>query len=813
MTTLRSRSTAILLATTLSLVATGCSKSLFTAGAFKSLTSKPDIIEHGTELRVITQFTDALAENKEPAFRRVVSSRFEKQALRSPDAFSDLEILKLPKAKLEIVESKSVDANRMETIAKEKEGTTRYQFIIVRDSEKNRWVVDDVMLRQQKKGTRATRSSVQLMDLLLTLREFLGTWEKGDREEVLQVVSGDLRSSLETLPEPWRQQLTRRITAEYETGMARRPEIQMNDTDAVGKIPSKNGFLLVKVVQEDDQWLVSDIEVRNRKAEHHPGSLLRQARAMNSVSRFLAAYQQEDLEDLQAATEQKFFQNSLRIGDLSMIPLPAADHAPDDFEIQSFAGKLTVMIPDQSDVIRVDLISTEAREAALAPVDRNTLTAVESAFLVSDVTIYNRQKQRQSNLKAAFTAPARAMLFMSALAEHDIPVLRQISSRELNDQVWERIDPELVADFALQDVPSGELSLRETEVFGDITELQFLAEDGRLCSIQMHDENGSLVVSDVQYPGPSLDVASLKTQLLASVPLIEFARAWESEDLEAVRKMTSQDFNRLVWSNVSELPDAFHSVPEQLRQSVLRAKETPQVMIVELGHTKTTTTVRLIREHTSWVIDEITLANTTGTTVELRKTLRENIAAQFLSRPGGEIQTVEYSESEQEPQTAGAVVHAVGRKTETRPRGNLSLPSSQTKASALKSGVDITNDAPAAAPKGKSTADRKLPSGTLKATPVATEQPLESDDEDELQLPTALNPTPTSSSEEELPSDGGELHFIGKPSSRAAVGNDSLSVEEPVPSVGSKLPRKSSGNKSTSRIRNPADHPIEIPLD
>lgn len=811
MTSSRSTRLPLILALALSVFAPGCSKSLFTASAFKSLFSKPDIIEHGTELRVITHFTDALAENKEQPFRRTVSTRFEKQALRTSEAFSDLEILKLPKEHLQIVESKSVDANRYETVAKAKEGTIKYQFIIVRDSEKNRWVVDDVMLRQQKKGTRATRSSVQLMDLLLTLREFLGTWEEGDRDDVLQVVSGDLRSAMETLPEEWRAQLTQRITAEYETGMARRPEIQMNDTDAVGKIPSKNGFLLVKVVQEDDRWLVSDIEVRNRKSEHHPGSLLRQARAMNSVSRFLAAYQNEELEELQKATEEKFFRNSLRIGDLSVIPLPSPDHAPEDFEIQSFAGKLTVMIPAKSDVVRVDLISTEAKEQTLAPVDRNTMTTVESSFLVSDVTIYDRQNQRQRNLKAAFTAPARAMLFMSALADRDIPVLRQISSQQLNENVWGKVKPELLADFPLHDVPSGELTLKETEVFGEVTELQFMAADGRLCSVLMQDENGSLVVSDVQYPGPSLEIASLKTQLLVSVPLIEFAKAWEADDLDAVRKMTSQDFNRLVWSNVSELPRAYQSIPAQLRLSVLRSKETPKVATVELGDSETTTVVRLTREHLSWVIDEITLHQKNGTTVELRKTLRDNIASQFLSRPGGEIQTVQYSEEASEK--SSAVVHAVGKKTDAKSRGNLSLPSTQPKSSKPQPGLDVTEELPK--PSQKEDSREVLQFGPTKtsSTKQLSHQTIrdEANMTDTDNLPETLAPTPTESYNESTST--GELHFSGKPKGKSEKALKASPEELPSSSQHSDQKRKTTTKKSTGRIQNPADHPIDIPLE
>ena len=131
----------------------GCATSFFDAAMLKTAALKPSIMDgHVTENRAITQFTDALVEDNEKAFRRSVSTRFEQRAMRSADAWKDLDIMKLPKVKLEIDDSTSVDENTFETIAKDEKGT-KYQFKITRDTEKRRWVVDDVLVRQQKKGT------------------------------------------------------------------------------------------------------------------------------------------------------------------------------------------------------------------------------------------------------------------------------------------------------------------------------------------------------------------------------------------------------------------------------------------------------------------------------------------------------------------------------------------------------------------------------------------------------------------------------------------------------------------------------------
>ena len=69
--------------------------------------------------------------------------------------------------------------------------------------------------------------------------------------------------------------------------------------------------MLLKVARQDDKWLVSDLEIRKRKSDDHPGSVLRQARAMNAVTDFLAAYQEDNQERLQKLTEEKFFKNEL----------------------------------------------------------------------------------------------------------------------------------------------------------------------------------------------------------------------------------------------------------------------------------------------------------------------------------------------------------------------------------------------------------------------------------------------------------------------------------------------------------------------
>ena len=68
----------------------GCATSFFDTAMLKTAALKPSIMDgHITENRAITQFTDALIEENEKAFRRSVSTRFEQRAMRSADAWKD----------------------------------------------------------------------------------------------------------------------------------------------------------------------------------------------------------------------------------------------------------------------------------------------------------------------------------------------------------------------------------------------------------------------------------------------------------------------------------------------------------------------------------------------------------------------------------------------------------------------------------------------------------------------------------------------------------------------------------------------------
>ena len=748
----------------------GCNLSSSDNSFARMLTSPSKFLRQHTERRLIAGFTEALAEDNESAFRRVVSSRFESVALRSPTAFRDLDILDLPSDKLQVVEVSDADGVRR-VVAELEEGTNRYQFVLIDDPQKNRWCIDDVELRQRKRGTRDTRSSVELMDLLLTLREYLNTMENGTRQDLLTASAPELNEALGQLPDSWYHRLISSITDEFEEGMARRPKIDIAASEALGSIPSRNGVLRVKVERSDDRWLVSNVELQQRREEQHPGSLLRQCRAMNCISGFLNAYNETDRVRLATLSEEKFFQNSLRIGNLEMVTLPQADHAPDDFQIQAFSGQLTVMVPFENQICRFDLMSMDHAANTTAGSIPHSLG--QDQFLVSDVMIYDRATNRQRNLRLAFTAPARAVLFVDALASANIPMLRQISSREMNEQVWNPLSDLPLTSLPLPHVPRGPLELQDSIVSGDSTELQFIAEDGRHCSILMEEQNGNLLVTDFQYPGTDKGITSLQNQLRHTVPLIQCAAAWENGSLNQVKATTSAEFERLVWSNMEQLPQHLDFLPQVLKQNIRSIQQFEDHAIVELGRRETDAVVRLVGRRGSPAIDEITVFQAGGQAINLRDSLRYEIASSFLNNTG-RIRRAGFEETAAD----AGVIHALGQETDRPPRrGTRTAPSFSRTApgSPLDNALDMTElQSPEELPDDRSRPASNTPPRRNRSTP----QP-------------------------ELADETGDIHFLGadqrKPQSEQF--DTTRPAARPVQKTG---PRD---------LRNLSDHAVEIPLN
>lgn len=610
----------------LALTFTGCAKSLLNAEGLQSFLTPPP-----AEQRVVEQFRDALREENEPALRRISSTRFESVALRSDDILSDLRVMHLPKGELSVVDVREVTDTEKLVVAKEDQGG-RFQFRLVDDMEKGYWTVDDITVRRRHKGTQITKSTAEVMDLLVTVRSFLKVWETGEQQSILAMTSPRLKGSLESLPSGWMTALTRQIASAYEDGMARKPDASLNENDALVKLPARNGHLLMTIVRESDQWLVDDVEFQNHRDDNHPGSVRRQADAIHAVTTFLQAYGESDHAQLKFVTEQKFYDSSLSLGDLSLIPLPSAEEAPTEFSIRAYEQKLTFTLPAGRQVIRIDMreqvsdIPEAARNKYLAAADD------ESRFLVEEVTVYEKGSKQQRSLSAVFTAPTRALMFLQALESNDRDTLLFGCTNRFSDTVWRRLDSDLIKQLPVPAFYDEGIRLVGTQSIGSRTELEFQNAAGNVLVCQLVVENGILKLDDVQYPNQQGAVASLKSELQLAAPILEFANAWMMSDSELLQKACSADFNRLVWSHLDGVPNQFNQLPFQLRAKDVSTTVTQERATMQLRQPGgAETIVNLLVEHGHWVIDEIRLKQKDGALVGVRQSLRSEVAGKLLN--------------------------------------------------------------------------------------------------------------------------------------------------------------------------------------
>ena len=228
------------------------------------------------------------------------SSEFDAKALRQAEALDDLEILNLPKGKVSVAGIEDVSPNEKKVTVEVGEKKKRVLYKITRKPGTKQWLVDDIYLKQRKPGEdeEITKSVTETMDLLLTVREFIESWETGGREEVLAVTTPELSALLADLSPVHLQQLTTQVVGKAQRG-PHRPEARIEENRAIVILSRGSGKLLIELTLNDGTWLVNDVAVDTHDKETQVRSTRRMAFILQATNKFLAAYEQSDLDRLE----------------------------------------------------------------------------------------------------------------------------------------------------------------------------------------------------------------------------------------------------------------------------------------------------------------------------------------------------------------------------------------------------------------------------------------------------------------------------------------------------------------------------------
>jgi hypothetical protein len=514
-------------------------RSVLTAACFLTFSAFVGC-SHFVERRAIKAFTAAIEKQDFDRLLAVTSEDFEEKAMRSTDALDNLKIVRLPTGKSSVVRVEDVDETEKHVTVEVGKLQRKMLYKLEKDEKTGKWVVDDVFVRRKKDGVAVSKSVSDQMDLLLTVREFVSAWGTGNREEVLDITTPELREALEPLPAMQLSQLTKRVASTKSKRSSFKPEAQMDRDVAFVTLPRATGKLVLSFQLIDGEWKVGDAAVESKGDSNHIASVRKSALALGAAVAFLDAYSSKDHTGLRTNCTQKFYRGSLARADLSTLKLPGVDQAS-NIKIQG--ERADFIIPGEEEIVRISMIRQEDPDDA-------TVTA---KYLVEDVAIFELDGGQEKRLSAWFTAHAAMRIFAESLAKADLPMLKQSSSADLNGRVWNRLSKEEAATL----IPLAEIDDASPKVIaavfeGAITEIT-VEQGKRAMTYILEVRGGELKVDDVLVPVVGRP-NSMKVVLETMLPIRQFVAGATRNELASLQRASSRDFNRLIWQQLRVVP-------------------------------------------------------------------------------------------------------------------------------------------------------------------------------------------------------------------------------------------------------------------
>ena len=566
------------------------------------------------ELQALKNFDSALvAENKDgrqiDKLRDATSEDFEKKALRIDDSVEDLRILRVPTGKAEIVHVDDVSETEKIVSAKVGDGQKKVRYRLVKDTKTRKWVVDDVYLKQKHDGVESTKSVTEQMDLLLSVREFLRSWDSGDRTKALEATAPKLRETLDRVPPAHFARIADLVVGPKKESSRMRPEAQMDDNIAIVKVTRPVGQLILTYELIDGVWLVTDAAVEAKEESDHIPSVQKYAIALTTAVEFLRAYEAEDRETLARVCSPKFYKGGLEPADLKSIALPSGEAPVPEQKFRMVAKRAEMILPTETDLVKLSLVREEAADADSAV-----------RYFVEDVTMYDNGSGEEKRLSSMFTSQAMLTVFCEALSGRDLPTLRKTSTADFNRRVWDRLKQSGPAGSVpsastnshttIDDLPLGEIPPETPQIVGKkfmgaVTEIKVRQGEAELTYL-LRENGGQVRVDDILMPTANRP-KSLKETTELIVPLREFAAALELRDMGLVQRASSTDYNRLVWRQTDRLPELSSSALRFLRSEITAIEPREDSVVITLGDERWGAKVMLSKEHSQLVVDDVLL--------------------------------------------------------------------------------------------------------------------------------------------------------------------------------------------------------------
>lgn len=587
---------------------------------------------HMIENRAIMAFAKNLEAQDLDGLKLATSEEFNKKALRNATAIEDLKIVRIPDGKPTIKEVEKVTDDTKRVTVHVGEDKKEVYYELTRD-ESGKWVIDDIYLKQKKKGIEAYKSVTEQMDLLLTVREFIDAWSHGDREDVLAVTTPKLRSTLEELPPPFLAQVTRRITQSKTASGKFRPTASMDEKTAVVKLPRQSGETVLTLELRKGKWQVADVAIACKDEEEKLPSVLNLSHAVNRCVGFLTAYQADDKAKLEGLCENDFYQGSLSFADLSQAKLPDPHLPEHELQVRLRGNRADFTLRSEDEFVQIDMQREPDVTSDALP-----------AYVVSDVTIYEVATKQEKRLSALFTAQGMLEVFVDALSHRKLDQIKHCSTRDFSNRVWDKMSEATVPSMPLEGFDSPEVEYVSATFQGALTKIE-VRQGGRPYTYLLRDERGKFLVDDVQWQVTGVP-ASVKSTLEILIPIQDFAAGitlgrnpdQQEQALDLIQGNCSNDFNRMVWSQSRFVPNSGMSADTFLQAPVKSMAIGDKEVVVNFGDQKYGAKVILRHEYDRYIVDDVVLI--AGPEESQRLALRQTLRTQLANGKARGPQTV-----------------------------------------------------------------------------------------------------------------------------------------------------------------------------
>lgn len=596
---------------------------------------------HLIENRAITAFANSLKAEDLERLKETTSEDFNKRALRTATALQDLKILNLPDGKTLIVEVEDLSKDKKRVTVQVGDTKKEVFYELARD-ESGKWVVDDIYLKQKKKGIEAYKSVTEQMDLLLTVRELLDAWSEGDRDQVLAVTTPKFKAALEGLPPSYLAHVTRHVI-----GKARskefKPSASLNEKVAYVRLPRSTGENNIKLELRKGKWQVADIAVVSKDEEEKLPSVLNLALAVNRCVGFLAAYQAEERTKLAELCTSDFFDGSLSFADLKQVKLPEPQLPEHELQARLRGSRADFTLRSESEFVQIDMQQLPA-----------TLPDAPPVYVVSDVTIYEIASKEEKRLSALFTAQGMLEVFIDALSHRQLEEIRHCSTQDFSTRVWSKLNDATVSSMPLEDFESKDIEYISASFHGALTKID-VRQGGHPFTYLLREEHGRFMVDDMHWQMTGAP-ASVKSTLEVLIPIADFASGitlgrdpkQQAPALELIRNNSSNDFNRMVWSQLKFVPNSGMSADRFLETQLRSMAISDTDVVVLMGDQQYGAKVTLRREYERYIVDDVMLiaGPDESQRLALKQILRTQLARNEIKPPQAIQEVILVSEAD-----------------------------------------------------------------------------------------------------------------------------------------------------------------------